>query len=491
MRSIRLLLCCAALAMGACTGLSFGENGPGRDTYLEDGSIAVDPLTETVYVLRRTEVTHDEGGPGERTEVFKHLYAIDPGGGGGAPRHVADVSDLEDLRMLFPRDQVLLMGERAGQDLLRVLDPSTGALLREIETDTRYHGTRLSPSGRFVAVADNADPMLPIHLIDTETYDTVVVPHDGVWLEAMWANGGDVLVAMIDYELTWGFQEPDPEAARMRFVAWDVAQLAANGFPTDAGLFADPIFDVTVDGVTRDSAFSFSWVGIDPEDRYAVFPVRSHRPEDPATEGPGGHEGWHADLLVVEIATGALRRVDNAFGPVGFTPDGTTIVSYGYVEEVDEDGDATLDPRLVMVDTMTLEAQALEIPIEGGPSFFVTREGSWVVVASAFGNEQLVLYDVDAGTMTRVSGDPVGLNEFVSRRGVPELWLIDGGALYRLDLMSAALERVTVGGRVDRINVLPMRDELVLGTLDGGTITFFDPEERRTLRAVMLPRAMD
>ncbi|HEY8429889.1 MAG TPA: hypothetical protein VIL20_16005, partial [Sandaracinaceae bacterium] len=443
-------------------------------------------ITETVYVLRRTMVTYDDGEPGERTEVFKDLYAIDPGG--GAPRHVADVSDLDDLRMLFPRDQVLLMGERNGRDVLRVLDPSTGALVREVETAARYHGTRLSPSGRFVAVADNAASGVPIHLIDTETYEIVAVPHDGVWLEVMWANDRDVLVAMIDYQLSWSLEEPDPEAARMRFVAWDVAQLAATGFPTDAGLFASPIFDFLVDGVTRDSAFSFSWVGLDPQDRYAVFPVRSYRPEDPATEGPGGYEGWHADLLVVEIATGAARRVDNAFGPVGFTPDGSTIVSYGYVEQVDEEGHRTLDPRLVMIDVTTLGAESLEIPIEGGPSFFVTREGNWVVVASALGTEQLVLYDVDAGAMTRVSGEPIGLFEFVSRPGVPELWLVDDGALHRLDLMSATLERIDVGGRVDRINILPRRDELVLGTRDGGTITFFAPAERRTLRTVMLPR---
>ncbi len=492
----RLLTLLFVLSLGAsaplstgCTGMTLGENAPGRDTYLEDGSIAVDPVTERVYVLRRTVVTHEDSDGDEWSETFKHLYQVSPDGGA---RMLADVSDLDDLRMLFPRDQVLLMAERDGQDLLRVLDPSTGAVLREIATDARYHGTRLSPSGRFIAVADNTEGAAPIHIIDTTTYDIVEIPHDGMWLEAMWANERDVLVAMVDYERSWGLQAPDPATARMRFLAWDVESLAAGGFPTAGGVFAAPIVDVRVDGVTLDGAFSFSWVGVDPEDRSAVFPVRAYRPEDPASEGFSiDGDGWHADLLVVDLASGALRRVENAFGPVGFTPDGSTIVSYRYVDVLDEEGmETSVDAQILTVDLMTLATEALELPLDGLPSFFVTREGSWVVVAAVGGGEQLVLYDLDAGTMTRVAGEGVGLNEFVSRPGHAELWLVDGAALHRLDLMSALLERVPLSSPVARINALRSRDQLVLGTRDGSAITFFDPGTRTELRTVAIPAAI-
>lgn len=493
----RLLTLLFALSLGAsaplsngCTGMTLGENGPGRDTYLEDGSIAVDPVTETAYVLRRTDVTHEETDGTTWRETFKHLYRVSPDDAGA--HLLADVSDLDDLRMLFPRDQVLLMAERHGQDLLRVLDPSTGAVLRELQVDARYHGTRLSPSGRFVAVADNTGGTAPIHIIDTTTYDIVEIPHDGLWLEAMWANERDVLVAMVDYGRSWGLEEPDPATAQMRFLAWDVESLAASGFPTNDGVFADPIVDVRVEGVTLDGAFSFSWVGVDPDDRSAVFPVRAYRPEDPASVGPSFDGGdWHADLLVLDLATGALRRVENAFGPVGFTPDGSTIVSYRYVDVLDEDGTViTYDAQILTVDLMTLATETLELPLDGLPSFFVTREGSWVVVAAVGGNEQLVLYDLDAGTMTRVAGESVGLHELVSRPGHAELWLVDDAALHRLDLMSALLERVTLSSRVARINVLPSRDQLVLGTRDGSAITFFDPETRAELRKVEIPAAI-
>lgn len=489
MHRARLSFCAALIVASGCTGLTLGENGPGRDTYLEDGSIAVDPITETIYVLRRTEVTHTSSdGTVTGTDYVKQLYSIGPDG--GAPRLLADVSDLDDLRMLFPRGQVLLMGEQYGSDLLRVLDPATGGVLREVSTSSRYYGTRLSPSGRYVAVADNADPTLPIHIIDTETYDIVAVPHDGRWLEAMWANESDVLVAMVDYSAGWDSGTLDPTTAHMRFVAWDVGALASGGFPTSGDFFSDPLFDVAVDGVTLDAFFSYSWVGIDPSDHVAVFPVRAYRTGDPATEGPGGYADWHADLLVVDMATGTLRRVENGFGPVGFTPDGTTIVSYRYDELVGTDGTTQYPPSLLLVDASTLAAEAMAIPIEGGPSFFVTREGHWVVVAAALGNEQLVLYDLDASTMSRVTGDPIGLREFVSRPGQPELWLVDGGGLYRLDLMSSALESIPLSFQAGHINILPMRDRLVLGTLDGGELTFFDPVARTELTHVTLPMAM-
>lgn len=493
----RLLTLLFVLSAGAsaplsygCTGMTFGENEPGRDTYLEDGSIAVDPVTETIYVLRRTDVRHEEADGTTWSETFKHLHQVRPDG--GPARLLADVSDLDDLRMLFPRDQVLLMGERAGQDLLRVLDPSTGAVLRELETHARYHGTRLSPSGRFIAVADNTTSTAPIHIIDTTTYDIVEIPHDGMWLEAMWANDRDVLVAMVDYARSWGLAAPDPATARMRFLAWDVETLAAAGFPTTDGVFASPIVDVSVEGVTLDGAFSLSWVGIDPGDRSAVFPVRAYRPEDPASIGVSlDGADWQADLLVMDLATGALRRVENAFGPVGFTPDGSTIVSYRYVDVPGDDGTETApDAQILTVDLMTLATEALELPLDGLPSFFVTREGSWVVVAAVAGNEQLVLYDLDAGTMTRVAGEGVDLNEFVSRPGHAELWLVDGAALHRLDLMSALLERITLSTTVDRINVLRSRDQLVLGSDRGSKITFYDPTTRTELRQVEIPAAI-
>ena len=359
---------------------------------------------------------------------------------------------------------------------------------REIETDARYHGTRLSPSGRFVVAADNNDPEVPIHLIDTTTYDAIVLPHDGMWLEAMWANGRDVLVAMVDYHRSWGLERPDPAAARMRLLAWDVADLADDGFPVEGAFFSSPLFDVEVEGVTRDSAFSFSWVGVSPDDAHAVFPVRAHRAGDDASTGPLGYEDWHADLLVVDMASGDLRRVENGFGPVGFAPDGSTIVSYRYDEHLDEMDQVVFDPSLLLVDTMTLEQAEMAIPFEGGPSFFVTREGAYVVVAAAWGGSELLLYDLDGGGMSRVAGADVGLNEFVSRPGYPELWLVDTGRLYRLDLMSATIDAMSLPSQVARINILPSRDRLVLGDEDGTALTFFDPREMTVTREVELPR---
>ncbi len=481
------------LAGPACTGMTLGENTPGgtRGTYLEDGSIAVDPRTERVYVMRRNTITREDASGRMYEETFsKELFVVDPDS--GTPRLLADVSDLSDLRMLFPPGQVLLMGERRGFDVLRPLDPISGATIREVETNARYHGIRMAPSGRYIAVADNSDPDVPLHLIDSRSFQILPIAHDGAWLEVAWANQDDTLIAMVDYQERGALgtlSTPEPAEARMRFIAWDARQLAADGFPMDGAFFANPIFDVEVEGVARDGAFSFSWVGVSPDDGYAVFPVRAYRPEDPASTGPGGDAGWRADLLVVDLADGTTRRVRNGFGPVGFTPDGSTVVSYRYSERTTPDGAVVHEPSLLLVDTMTLAEEELAIPFDGGPSFFVTREGNYVVVASAGLrlDEDLVLYDLDSGDTTRVARSRIGLREFVSRPGRPELWLVDTGWLYRLDLMSATLSRMTLPGQVDRINILPSRDRLVLGDRRGTGLAFFDPEAQIITRQVELP----
>src|SRR5215831_6714651 len=161
MRRLSLLL----LTFTACTGLSLGENQPGDDTWLEAGSIAVDPNSETSFVLSASSKT-----------MRKALYAIAPS---GYPQRVADLTDFTDSRLLFPSSGLLLMAEFQGTDRLRLLDQSTFAPIKSVETGARYNGTRMSPSRQWIAVANNADARLPIHLIDARSLAIHPIPHDG------------------------------------------------------------------------------------------------------------------------------------------------------------------------------------------------------------------------------------------------------------------------------------------------------------------------
>ncbi len=456
----------AALWIAGCTGFTLGENGPGFDTWMEAGSIAVDPDSETAFVMRTTGQSNE--GTGERPEEdeIKTLYAILPDCSGY--RTVRDMSDYSDVRMLFPLDAIMIMAERSGTDRLIKLDPGTFRETDSRSTGARYNGTRLSSSRRFIAVADNDETSAPIHVIDSVTLDIERIPHDGDWLEAMWLHQTDVLVAIVFYDM---YDGPDPRA---RILAWRMDRIVDGGWvPGSDGFWPDRIVDTTVHGAAGDLFFSFTWVGVAPDDRHVVFPVHYD-------DGTGPE---HA-LIVLDVATSGIRIVHDAYGPVGFTPDSSTIVSYHYV---DRETDETW-AELVLVDVETLEVETLEIPYSGMPSYFVSREGNYVVlVPDVLAPGHMVLFDLDRDETTEFGDYEVKLNEFASRLGHDELWLVSYESLYRIDFVEAVLERVGTGFGPEHINILPRRDLLILDDAHDSRYTFFDPEAREPVCSVMLP----
>lgn len=456
MRHLAIVL--LLLPLAGCTGLTMGENDPGEDTWLEAGSIAVDPVTENAFVLSTIDTA-------ETHQRVKTLYAVGPDS--GRARQVMDLSPYHDIRILFPRDRVMLMTQGFDFEVLRLLDPVSLEEVKRKEVDARYAGTRLAPSGDFLAVADNGSDSAPIHLIETDGLEVHEIPHDGDWLEAMWLTGEDTLLAVIFYDMG----EP---TARARLLSWDVAALAADGFPVDAnGLWAQPSRDLTVEGAEGDLLFSYTWVGVSPTDAYAVIPVR-HRAE--------GEAQLTHRLLVWNLGANAVEIVDDARGPVGFTPDGTTIVSYRYIEE--DNGHTA--PRLLMVDAVDLAEELVELPGIDLPQFFVTRDGNFVVVASSLGGSQLVLFDASTGEQTELRGPGITLNEFVSRSPQGELWLVDLDELYRLDLFAAELSEVALDWSPAHINILRQRDLLILDDRAANRLVFYDPVALAVVRSASL-----
>ncbi|MDI1483306.1 hypothetical protein [Polyangium sp. y55x31] len=452
----------STLALTGCTGLSLGENNPGQDTWLGNGAIAVDDRTETCFVLASD--TEDAAQP--EKILASTLFAIDPDT--GLVREAANLTGRDDPRLLFPASGLLVMSEESEKDRLDLYDHETLALKKSVELDIRYHGTRMSPSRKFIGVADNTSDKAPIHVIEADTLDRHVIPHDGEWLEAMFLNKSDTLVAIV-------FYDQDKPTPRARLLGWSMQELATAGYPLGpTGLWAAPVFDLEVPGVVGDFSFSFTWVGTSPDDKYIVFPVRK------AEVQPNDEIAYTNELLVLDAATKELREVPGARGPVGFTPDGSTIVSYG-------DQDMNGNQELWLVDAATLDVEPEPVTIEGGISYFVSRDGNFIVVASSNGDQQLVLYDVDQDKSTQMAGPGVGLHEFVSRAGRKEMWIVDDQSLFRLDLAAGEIAEVRTDFTPEHVNILPTRDRLVLDDADSNDIVFFDPNDESVKTIVALP----
>lgn len=463
------------LMVTGCTGLSLGENVPGGDTYLELGEIAVDDRTEKSFFL--DTITDKEG-----VEQKSLLRSIDPDS--GAVSDVADLTGRDDSRILFPASGILVMSEENDKDELLLLDKDTFEEKAREPVNVRYHGTRMSASREWVAVADNTSLSAPIHILDTQLLTQRVVPHNGYWLEAMWKNQTDELFAIVFYDI----DSKNALPARARILSWSMEDVVAGKFePAEDGFWPARKLDVEVSHVSPDMLFSFTWVGISPDDKWAVFPVQDLDPETPET---------HA-LLVVETETGNVRIVRGAKGPVGFTPDSSTIVSYD--DNGSQNGpngetpNGEVDQRLLLIDVNTLEVDPQDVDISGSITYFISRDGNYVVVASNYGGEKLVLHDIDNDKSTQMAGPAVGLDELVSRKGTNELWLLDDQELFKVDMAAGEITGVPTGYPVSHLNILPKRDWLVMseppekkasGTRSASRIHFFDLEAQKTVKTV-------
>ena len=504
----RAIALAVAGGLCGCTGLAM-ESTPGGDgpaSVVSAGGLAVDPRNEMTFVMQRAAGggdSSDSGDPSVSVSQGGPIYAIDPDA--GTSRVVTDLTGLDSIRVLFPRSSVMVIGENLSVgDVLMRFDDTTLSMTQRVATTASFWGTRTSPTGTYVAVADNSMLNHPINVIEADTLAVHAMPWGGGELEAMWLNQSDTLVAIL-FDGTAGV------VGGGRIMTWSLSSLAASGFATSSdGTWASPTLDVSLSSVGFDLDFSYTWIAVSPNDTAAVFPVLRGT-------ASGGTEH---QLLVVNLASGAIQTVDNAYGPVGFTPDGTTIVSYTYVGdrvtvgtngsinadasvgadggvhangtasgEVDADVGAGIPtPQLLLIDAADFSSTTANIPSGQAPSYFVTREGNDVVVASNLGSASLVIYDITMHQFVPVGGPPVGLNNFVSRIGYDQLWLVDQG-LYCLDFATAVLQSVPLSWTPLNINILPMHDWLVLDDAASGAIRFFAPTTRTVTRTVNLPLA--
>lgn len=460
--TIRTLLLGTACVAAGCTGLSLGENQPGGDTWVDPdppqpgehrmGAIAVEPDEDQLWAV------HEENRAGE---LRAHLTAIDPDT--GATTEVMDVTGANDRRVVFPsEDRMILLAEIDDRDNLILFDTDSRRSLAATTATTWYWGTRTAPSGRALVVADNVDPMAPLHVIDTATLGVQVLEHGGDLVEAMWNHDEDILLAL---SVTDPFGA-EPVARLLRYDLRGADFTAALPEPTVAWELA---------GYGWDYWFSYTWIGISPDDRWAVFPLIKQ------TTGPD--DGEHV-LLVLDQQSGEVALVDGR-GPVGFTRDSQSIVSYGFREDGGQD--------LWLIDPVSHERKVVTMPFTALVSFIVSRETDTIVCDPVLAGGALAIYDVATDTVRTTNASNISLWDYVTRPDSDEIWLETGGSVRVLSMASAVLVPVSLGGAITtNINIRPSLDQAVIADGNKAQIRRIDMERRQVDGAVIsLPSPFD
>lgn len=256
------------------------------------------------------------------------------------------------------------------------------------------------------------------------------------------------------------------------------------------GAWADAELDITIEGKVSDALRSFTWIGVSPDDRWVVVPLRD--------ADSGAYE-----LVVIDATDGSHRSVINAKGPVGFTADARTIVSYDRATPAQPPGtpeavSAAHTDGLLFIDAKSLRTRRIEIPATQGFQFHVS--GSLVAVAPSgledpsADHPPLLVIDANApdDRGTTVPGD-LHLSAFSERRAQQELWVISHERLHRVDLRARTREWIALPFTPEHLNYLPDRDWIVVDepAEDGSTtiegLVFIDADSGKIVRRVRVP----
>ena len=464
MRTLFLLL--PLVTMAAC-GEVPGPIGPGGSTGLNPdpplngqaiGDPAVEPDQANVWVIN----AHNEESEGA---FVAKLTAINSGT--GATTVVLDVSADSDSEMIFPAAGRALYSAYSGQTGQYTVLLSTSSLqpVATAQQSGSLSGLTPSPSGRFSLAYDfsvfGASNLPAVRLLDNQHLVTADVPLQSSSLELMagWEHNSDQLVTISTSVSTSGNGSGGGVSQISRYAVTE-----GSSGPS----FGAPNLQASLTGYAQGLAATSNFVGISPDDHWAVFPMYN------TTTGAN-------TLVVLDQTTNSLTEIPGE-GPVGFTPNSGTMVAYKY-DSSDE------NTYLLMIDTATWAVTTQPIPTTSDPSFYVAPDGTQVVVSTLLEGSELAIYDSSSQAVTTLPGSAISLEEFVVRPGQNQLWIVSSGLLYQLDLApSVALKQMSLPSfEVSGLNILPASDTLVLVPPTGGDVYFYSMASTSVVRTVHLP----
>lgn len=495
------------LAQVGCSSTSPDEQLPGETAHL-DYELAVDPRTDTVFSLQTffepTPTPSVEADPAEVSPspapepvlLARDLYAIHPQT--GKFQTLGNVFDVEAISLLFPKDRVMMTGYLQGEPLLRLYNPNTLELEKEAFPPISSWGSvSVAPGGDAFITRDYTDEpeeYATLTLSSLETLEAHTISLGDTIPSVVWSPTEDRLV------LSFLSVQPETETYSMRLLSWSLEALKSNGYQlTSEGLWAGASVDVSLPNQQPNGSF-YGGALTSPDGRYAVLPTATEHPVDADEDGVAEDVTYEHNVQVISLESGALRTLPELYGPVNFTPDGTTLVALRLEMVTLADGSTESEEVLVMVDLETFAYE--EAPLTGADSlqYFVTRDGNFVVIdAEPTGEEDpvtgelvytdtdLLIYNLDSGEMRTLANSQVEILDYISRPAHGEVWSISGSTLNRIDYVAGTLTPITTSWTSRYIHYLPNMDKLVLMERGKPVLRVVDPEALLIQGAIELP----
>lgn len=460
-----------------------------------NGNLQVSPDTEWTFLYQDRYIR--ENNKSKRDQRI--LYAVpDPEAlqdGAWVMRiQKLDPTD-ENLRIIFPKGHILTMGQPRGENYeeLALYDVHSLQQVWTARTTGNFTETRLSPSRRYLSVASIHGDKRSIQIIDIERQRLLKLPYEtSGQIEASWLPGRDDLIVTLE------------ENANLRVLSWAINEsFKFSETDNDGKFWARPLLDLKILDHSLNKWLSHSAIGRSPDGRYVAFPVRGEVEDTSLLVEEGSRRKEYRQsykIALLDTQTTNVRMIEDAMGPVAFTPDSSTLVAY-HIDESrstapaydpsakrypDDPEDISTQP-LLLFDVETLEERREDFRFYGLLSFFVTASGDRIVVTSNNTDyDELHLYDMESGRST-TSGQGLELKEFVDRSSASELWLLDQG-LWRVDYENAVQEKIELDWEPDHISILPQHDYIVLDQPREQKIHFIDPATAELAAEVPLPR---
>ena len=521
--SLLLTLTLSMLAAPACTSSSSRDGGfldaenspddddvyaqpeemPSREDFVEssdgvayahiNGNLQVSPDTEWTFLYQDRYI---RDASGEQRRDKRILYAVPDPEALNDGAWVMRIQRLDptdrNMRIIFPKDHLLTMGQPEGENYeeMALYDVRSLQHVWSARTVGNFTETRLSPSRRYLSVASIKDNLRSIQIVDIERQRLLKLPYETTGqIEASWLPDRDDLIVTLE-------QGPD-----LRALSWSLNDNFDFSRLDNDGKFWDrSLFDIKILEHQLNPWLSHSAIGRSPDGRYVAFPVRGFVEDKSLLVEEGSRQKEYRPshkIALLDTENGSVRLIEDAMGPVAFTPDSSTLVAY-HIDETrtsaptrdfrseDDPEDITTQP-LLLFDVKTLEEQRQDFEFYGLLSFFVTASGNRIVVTSNnTAYDDFHLYDVDSGRVT-YSGEGLALEEFVDRSAASELWMLDKG-LWRVDYRDATQEKIELGWEPKHIGILPEHDYIVIDQSKEQKIHFIDPDTAEVHAEVPLPR---